>query len=251
VKLRPNYLILLRHGQSLWNREKRFTGWTDIGLSQKGIIEAQRAARILQDKRIAFDLCFTSVLRRAHETAAIVLKTMDLTSVPVRMSWRLNERHYGDLQGMTWWEASTRFGAKQVLIWQRHFSAVPPSISAHDPRFPGFDPLYSDLDTQDLPLTESLQDTQRRLIPCWQDEIGPALKDGKRILLVAHNNTIRSLLQFLLHLDEADIQKVTIRTGEPLACKFDVKGNLVSYSYLRWKPKFKDCTQKLLNYCLP
>jgi len=244
-------LILLRHGQSLWNREKRFTGWTDIGLSKKGDIEAQRAALILQKKKVSFDLCFTSVLRRAHETAAIVLKTMGLTSVPVRKIWRLNERHYGALQGMTWWEASTQFGAKQVLIWQRHFSAVPPSLSPQDPRFPGLDPLYSNLNPQDLPLTESLQDTQRRLIPCWQEEIAPALKEGKRILLVAHNNSIRSLLQFLLPLDEAGIQKVTIRTGEPLVCKFNDEGNLINYSYMRWKPKLKDCTQKLLNYCLP
>jgi len=244
-------LILLRHGQSLWNREKRFTGWTDIELSKKGISEAQLAAKILQDKRIVFDLCFTSVLRRAHETAAILLKTMNLTTVPVWRSWRLNERHYGALQGMTWWEASTRFGPKQVLIWQRHFSAEPPPISHDDSRFPGFDPLYSDVDPQDLPLTESLQDTQQRLIPYWQEEIAPALKEKKRILLVAHNNSIRSLLQFLLHLDEAGIQQITIRTGEPLVCKFDAKGNLVSYSYMRWKPKLKDCTQKLLNYCLP
>ena len=244
-------LILLRHGESLWNHEKRFTGWTDIGLSKKGVIEAQRAARILQNKRMMFDLCFTSVLRRAHETATLVLKAMNLTFVPVRRSWRLNERHYGALQGMTWWEASTRFGAKQVLIWQRHFSAVPPSLSPQDPRFPGFDPLYSDLDPQELPLTESIQDTQHRLIPCWEEEIAPALIEKKRILLVAHNNSIRSLLQFLLPLDEAGIQQVTIRTGEPLVCKFDAKGNLVSYSYMRWKPKLKDCTQKLLNYCLP
>jgi 2,3-bisphosphoglycerate-dependent phosphoglycerate mutase len=244
-------LIVIRHGESLWNREKRFTGWTDIGLSQKGIIEAQRAARILQDKRMTFDLCFTSVLQRAHETAAILLHTMNLTSVPVRTSWRLNERHYGALQGMTWWEASKQFGAKQILIWQRHFSAVPPSMSPDDPRFPGFDPLYSNLDPQDLPLTESLKDTQHRVIPCWEKEICPALKEGKRILLVAHNNTIRSLLQFLLHLDETGIQRVTIRTGEPLVCKFDANGNLASYSYMRWKPRLKDCTRKLLNYCLP
>lgn len=244
-------LVLLRHGESLWNREKRFTGWTDIGLSPKGVNEAQRAAQILKGKRMMFDLCFSSVLSRAHETATIVLKNMDLTSVPVRKSWRLNERHYGALQGMTWWEASTQFGAKQVLIWQRHFSAVPPSLSPQDPRFPGLDPLYAGLNSQDLPLTESLQDTQRRLIPCWKEDIAPLLKEGKRILLVAHNNSIRSLLQFLLHLDEASIKQITIRTGEPLVCKFDAKGNLVSYSYMRWKPRLKDCTQRLLKYCLP
>ncbi|GJL69613.1 MAG: 2,3-bisphosphoglycerate-dependent phosphoglycerate mutase [Nitrospirales bacterium] len=244
-------LILLRHGQSLWNREKRFTGWTDIELSKKGVMEAQRAAQILKDKRVTFDLCFTSVLCRAHGTAGIVLKAMNLTSVPVRRSWRLNERHYGALQGMTWWEASSQFGPKQVLIWQRHFSAVPPLISSQDPRFPGLDPLYSDLDSQDLPLAESIKCTQHRLIPYWQEEIAPALQEGKRVLLVAHNNSIRSLLQFLLHLDEAGIKKVTVKTGEPLVCKFDARGNLVSYSYMWWKPKLKDCTQKLLNYCLP
>jgi len=244
-------IIILRHGESLWNHEKRFTGWTDIGLSKKGICEAQRAALILENKKIIFDLCFTSVLRRAHETAAIVLQAMGLPFVPILRSWRLNERHYGALQGMTWWEASSRFGAKQVLIWQRHFSAVPPPLSPQDPRFPGLDPLYSELRSQDFPLTESLKDTQQRLIPCWQEEIAPALKEGKRILLVAHNNSIRSLLQFLLPLDEAGIQQVTIRTGEPLVCTFDAKGNLANYSYLRWKPKLKDCTQKLLNYCLP
>lgn len=251
VRLRSNYLVLLRHGQSLWNREKRFTGWTDTALSQKGILEAKRAAQILKNKHMAFDLCFTSLLNRATETVKTVLRTMGQESIPVHTSWRLNERHYGALQGLTWWEASTRYGAKQILIWQRHFSAKPPEVTKDDPRFPGNDPRYSNIDPQNLPFSESLEDTQNRLIPYWKMEIFPSLLQNKNILLIAHQNSLRSLLKYLSKINDQDIQKVTLKTAEPVICKFDEEGNFVDYSYIRWEPKIQDYTQRILHAFLP
>jgi 2,3-bisphosphoglycerate-dependent phosphoglycerate mutase len=251
VKLRTNYLVLLRHGQSLWNREKRFTGWTDTPLSQKGIIEAKRAAQILKNKHMAFDLCFTSLLSRAADTVKIVLQTMGQESIPVHKSWRLNERHYGALQGLTWWEASTRYGTKQVLIWQRHFSAKPPALTRDDPRFPGNDSYYAAVDPQDLPCSESLEDTQNRLVPYWQTEIFPSLLQNRNILVIAHQNSLRSLLKYLAGISDQDIPKVTLKTAEPVICKFDEKGNFAGYSYLRWKPKIQDYAHRLLHTILP
>jgi 2,3-bisphosphoglycerate-dependent phosphoglycerate mutase len=251
AKIRPNYVILLRHGQSLWNREKRFTGWTDTSLSEKGILEAQRAVAILKKKHLTFDVCYTSVLSRATETVNKVLQSMGQTDIPVHASWRLNERHYGALQGLTWWEASSRYGAKQVLIWQRHFKAKPPALPKDDPRFPGNDPQYSDLDPRHLPYGESLEDTQNRLMPYWQTEIFPSLLQNKNILIIAHQNSLRSLLKYLSHINEQDIKKVTLKTAEPVMCTFDEEGNFVNYSYIRWQPKIQDYTHRLLHSVLP
>jgi 2,3-bisphosphoglycerate-dependent phosphoglycerate mutase len=251
VKLRSNYLILLRHGQSLWNREKRFTGWTNASLSEKGITEAQRAVAILKKKNLTFDVCYTSLLSRATETVKTVLHAMGQESIPIHASWRLNERHYGALQGLTWWEASNRYGAKQVLIWQRHFRAKPPELTKDDPRFPGNDSRYSDIDPQDLPFSESLEDTQNRLIPYWRTDIFPSLLQNKNILIIAHQNSLRSLLKYLSDINDQDIKKVTVKTAEPVICTFDEEGNFVDYSYLRWKPKIQDYTHRLLHTFLP
>jgi 2,3-bisphosphoglycerate-dependent phosphoglycerate mutase len=241
----------LRHGQSLWNREKRFTGWTDISLSKKGILEAQQAAAILKKNHLTFDICYTSVLTRAMETVEILLPLLGQGTIPVHRSWRLNERHYGKLQGLTWWEAANQFGAKQVFIWQRHYTARPPGLTQDDPRFPGHDPLYANVDPQDLPLSESLADTQNRLLPYWQTEIFPALLQRKNILLIAHQNSLRSLLKYLSHLNDEDIKQVTVKTAEPIMCTFDAEGKFVNYSYIRWQPKIQDYTHRLLHKLLP
>lgn len=251
AKIRPNVMILLRHGQSLWNREKRFTGWTDTKLSAKGIMEAQRAVAILKKKQLVFDVCFTSLLCRATETVKTVLHEMGQDHVPVHASWRLNERHYGALQGLTWWEASARYGAKQVLTWQRHFRAKPPELTQDDPRFPGNDPRYSDIDPRHLPYSESLEDTQRRLLPYWQTEIFPSLLQNKNILIIAHQNSLRSLLKYLSQINDQDIRRVTLKTAEPVLCRFDEEGNFVDYAYFRWKPKIEDYTHRLLHAFLP
>lgn len=251
VRKRSNYLVLLRHGESLWNREKRFTGWTDTALSEKGIREARRAAEILKNKHMIFDLCYTSLLSRATDTVKIVLRTMEQESIPVHTTWRLNERHYGALQGLTWWEASTRYGAKQVLIWQRHFAARPPALTKDDPRYPGHDLRYSHIGPHDLPLTESLEDTQNRLVPYWETEIYPSFLQNKNILVIAHQNSIRSLLKYLSKISDQDIPKVTLKTAEPITCKFDQQGKFLNYSYLRWKPKIQDYTYRILNTFLP
>lgn len=241
----------MRHGQSVWNREKRFTGWTNISLSKKGITEAQRAVAILKKKHLTFDVCFTSVLKRANETVQTMLHLLGQESIPVHSSWRLNERHYGALQGLTWWEASNRYGAKQVLIWQRHYSAKPPELTKDDPRFPGNDPLYANLNPQNLPLSESLEDTQNRLLPYWQTEIFPKLLQNKNVLIIAHQNSLRSLLKYLSHYNDEDIKKVTLKTAEPVICKFDEEGNFIHYSYLRWQPKIQDYTHRLAHMVLP
>ena len=244
-------LFILRHGQSLWNRQKRFTGWTDTHLSEKGAKEAQRTAELLMRERVAFDVCFTSRLSRAVQTAKILLKTMQIETIPIHTSWRLNERHYGALQGLTWWEASTQYGAKNVLAWQRHYSARPPALSPDDPRFPGKDPQYSDIPPHDLPLAESLEDTQKRVIPFWQEEIFPALQQNKKIIIIAHHNSIRSLLKYLANISDHDIPKVTVKTAEPVVCDFDTKQHFLRYSYMRWPVKIQDLTKRWLQSLLP
>ena len=221
-------VTLLRHGQSVWNHEKRLTGWTDVGLSEQGIAEAKRAGQLLKDKGYTFDLCFTSCLTRAIDTVRIVLETMNLEEIPVQKSWRLNERHYGKLQGLSWREAAKKYGPKQVLIWQRHFDVRPPVLDSGDPRFPGHDPIYSELTKADLPHTESLKDTLTRTLPYWQDRIMPEVRKGKRILIVAHHNSLRGLVKYLDNIADADIPKMTIRTADPLVYSLNAWANLLA-----------------------
>ncbi len=173
-------LTILRHGKSIWNKEKRFTGWTDVELSPRGIAEAKQAGQLLKARSVTFDLCFTSYLNRAIETLRLVLDTMNLSHVPIQKDWRLNERHYGTLQGLDWWEATRKYGAKQVLIWQRHFDVPPPPVDLTDTRFPGNDQMYSHLSSADLPQSESLKDTLARFLPFWQDVAVPVLRQKGR-----------------------------------------------------------------------
>jgi 2,3-bisphosphoglycerate-dependent phosphoglycerate mutase len=216
-------LVLLRHGQSEWNRDGRFTGWTDVDLSPRGVEEAEHAGRVLRANGHTFDLCFASVLRRAERTARIVLDTMDLPEVAIRQSWRLNERHYGALQGLRAWGAMRRYGPLPVMRSKRVYSYRPPALAPDDPRHPGGDPLYTNLEAGELPHTESLKDTLLRLLPYWEAEIAPALRAGKRVLLVSHKNTLRVLIKLIEGRRETDVARIRAPTCTPLVFELDAQ----------------------------
>lgn len=209
-------LVLLRHGESVWNRENRFTGWTDVGLSEKGVEEAIRAGRTLKREGFVFDVAYTSVLKRAIKTLWLVLEEMDLMWIPEYRHWRLNERHYGALQGLNKAETAEKHGLEQVHIWRRSYDIPPPPLSADDERFPGRDPRYAGLSPGDIPLTESLKDTVARFLPYWHETIAPAVLEGKRILITAHGNSLRALVKYLDLVSDADIVNLNIPTGIPL-----------------------------------
>ena len=214
-------LVLLRHGESVWNRENRFTGWTDVGLTDKGHEEAVQAGQSLQRDGFAFDVAYTSVLKRSIKTLWLVLEEMDQMWIPVRRSWRLNERHYGALQGESKAEMSERLGAEQVHQWRRSFEVRPPALTRDDPRYPGRDRRYVDVPADQIPLCESLQDTIARAIPYWEDEIAPALRAGKTVLIVAHGNTLRAMVKYLDKIADDKIPAVNIPTGVPIVYKLD------------------------------
>ena len=229
--MEPTKLVLLRHGQSTWNKQKKFTGWTDVDLTQDGIAEAQKAGRLLRQECYVFDLAYTSVLKRAIRTLWIVLDRMDLMWIPVYRSWRLNERHYGDLQEHTHREMEDIHGKKQVHLWRRGYAVRPPVLSDRrsDERFPGRDLRYKGVDPKDLPLTESLKDAVARILPYWRAEIAPVLKQGRRTLIVAHGNTLRALVKHLNHISDANISKLNITTGIPLVYELDRKLEVSKY----------------------
>lgn len=226
-------LALLRHGQSIWNREKRFTGWTDVELSDQGAIQAEHAGRLLAAHGYAFDLCFTSCLRRAIDTLRIVLGTMGLEGIPVRESWCLNERHYGALQGLSWWEAVRKYGLRRLLRLRRRFALPPPQIDSSDPRFPGHDPRYAALSGVTLPCGESLRDTQMRVLPYWQEAIVPELRRGKCVLVVAHHNTLRAIVKHLDDIADGDVVRVRIPTAQPIVYELDDEVKAVRHYYLK------------------
>jgi 2,3-bisphosphoglycerate-dependent phosphoglycerate mutase len=215
-------LVLLRHGQSLWNLENRFTGWTDVALTDQGRAEAVQAARRLVQAGFSFDLAFTSVLRRAIDTLQIVLEEMRLEEIPTVQRWELNERHYGALQGLNKAETARRLGEKLVMSWRRSYAARPPALEWDDHRHPRFDRRYAALPAEALPGTESLADTERRLLPCWQAEIAPALRAGRRVLVAAHGNSLRALVRYLEDVSEAETPGISIPTGRPWIYEFDV-----------------------------
>ncbi len=241
-------LTILRHGKSIWNKEKKFTGWTDVPLSPRGISEAKSAGKLLKSKNIQFDLCFTSYLNRAIETLRIVLETMQLPQIPIQKDWRLNERHYGALQGLGWLEAANRYGPKQVISWQRSFDIPPPPLEVTDDRYPIHDALYRGIDSNCLPRSESLKDTLARLLPFWQDVAIPELQKGKNLLIVAHHNSLRGLLKHLDNISDEDIATVTIPTGEPMV--FDLNEQLlpITRGYLRRRSPFSSFAQKLISH---
>ena len=209
-------MVLLRHGESDWNKENRFTGWVDVGLSEKGDQEALESGRVLKREGYAFDVAYTSVLKRAIKTLWIVLEEMDLMWIPVYRSWRLNERHYGALQGLDKAETAERHGEAQVKIWRRSYDIPPPPLTRDNPLYPGKDPRYADLRPEEIPLTECLKDTVERFLPYWHETIAPAVKSGKRVLISAHGNSLRALVKYLDHIPEKDIVELNIPTGIPL-----------------------------------
>lgn len=225
-------LVLLRHGESSWNKENRFTGWTDVDLSERGLQEARKAGIILKDENYTFDMAFTSVLKRAIRTLWIVLDQMDLMWIPVQRSWRLNERHYGALQGLNKTETARKYGEQQVHIWRRSYDIRPPLLSKDDPRSPASDPRYGDLSDNELPMTECLKDTVERFLPYWHDNIAPVLLSGKKIIVSAHGNSLRALVKYLDKISDDDIVGLNIPTGIPLVYELDDKLNALNHYYL-------------------
>jgi len=225
-------LVLLRHGESVWNRENRFTGWTDVDLSERGREEAREAGRLLAAEGLGFDLAFTSVLKRAIRTLWIALDEMDLMWIPVRNSWRLNERHYGDLQGLNKAETAAKFGEQQVKIWRRSYDVPPPALAAEDPRHPAADPRYRDVPRQELPLTECLKDTVARFLPLWNESIAPEVARGRRVIIAAHGNSLRALIKYLDGVSEQDIVELNVPTGIPLVYELDAQLKPIRHYYL-------------------
>jgi 2,3-bisphosphoglycerate-dependent phosphoglycerate mutase len=225
-------LVLLRHGESTWNLENRFTGWTDVDLTPKGIQEAHEAGRLLREGGYTFDLSFTSVLKRAIRTLSIVLDDMDLLWVTVQKSWRLNERHYGDLQGLNKSETAAKFGEKQVLVWRRSYSDPPPPLAPEDPRFPGHDRRYADVPREQLPLTESLKETVARFLPYWHERIAPEVRAGRRVVIAAHGNSLRALVKYLDGVSEEEIVGLNIPTGIPLVYQLEDDLRPIRHDYL-------------------
>jgi 2,3-bisphosphoglycerate-dependent phosphoglycerate mutase len=214
-------LVLVRHGESTWNKENRFTGWTDVDLSDKGRQEAKEGGRVLKAEGYTFDVAYTSVLKRAIRTLWTVLDEMDLMWIPVHRTWRLNERHYGALQGLNKAETAAKFGEDQVKIWRRSYDIPPPALEASDERFPGRDPRYASLTKAELPLTECLKDTVARFLPYWHETVAPAVRSGKKVLIAAHGNSLRALVKYLDNISEADIVELNIPTGMPLVYELD------------------------------
>jgi len=225
-------IVLLRHGESAWNLDNRFTGWTDVDLTPKGIEEAGESGRLLLEAGYTFDVAYTSVLKRAIRTLWIVLDRMDLMWIPVHRSWRLNERHYGALQGLNKAETAAQHGEAQVKIWRRSYDVPPPALTEDDPRHPGRDRRYAALTTAELPLTESLKHTVARFLPYWHETIAPSVRDGKRVLIAAHGNSLRALVKYLDNISEQDIVELNIPTGVPLVYELDADLKPLRHYYL-------------------
>lgn len=240
-------IVLLRHGESTWNKENRFTGWTDVDLSEKGIQEAKTAAQLLTEGGYTFDIAFTSVLKRAIRTLWITLDGMDLMWIPVYRSWRLNERHYGALQGLNKAETAEKFGDAQVKQWRRSYDIRPPSLEESDVRFPGHDPRYKDIPADFLPLTECLKDTVERFLPYWVDSIVPAIKSGKKVLIVAHGNSLRSLVKHLDNISDEEIPELNIPTGVPLVYELDENMRPITHYYLGNAEEINKAMQAVAN----
>jgi 2,3-bisphosphoglycerate-dependent phosphoglycerate mutase len=225
-------LVLLRHGESTWNEENRFTGWTDVDLSKKGLAEAKRAGQTLKAEGFTFDIAFTSVLKRAIRTLWITLDEIDQMWIPVYNSWRLNERHYGALQGLNKAETAAKYGDQQVKLWRRSYDVQPPALTPDDPRYPGRDPRYQDLDPRDVPLTECLKDTVARFLPYWHETIVPMIRSGKRVMIAAHGNSLRALVKYLDNISDEEIVGLNIPTGVPLVYELDTDLKPIQHYYL-------------------
>jgi len=240
-------LVLVRHGESTWNKENRFTGWTDVDLSAKGIEEAREGGRVLKREGFTFDVAYTSVLKRAIRTLYLVTDEMDLLWVPVHRAWQLNERHYGALQGLNKAETAEKFGEAQVKIWRRSYDIPPPELTPDDERFPGRDPRYAGLSKAELPLTECLKDTVARFLPYWHSTIAPQVKAGKRVLIAAHGNSLRALVMYLDSVSEEAIVELNIPTGMPLVYELDADLKPVKSYYLGDPEKVKAAMEAVAN----
>ena len=232
-------LVLIRHGESTWNKENRFTGWTDVDLSDKGRQEAAEGGKVLREAGITFDVAYTSVLKRAIRTLWTVLDQMDLMWIPVYRTWRLNERHYGALQGLNKSETAEKYGEAQVKIWRRAYAIAPPPLTADDDRYPGKDARYANLTPEELPLTECLKDTVARFLPIWHETIAPAIRSGKKVLIAAHGNSLRALVMYLDKVSEDEIVELNIPTGMPLVYELDDDLKPIRHYYLGDPEKVK------------
>lgn len=226
-------LVLVRHGQSIWNLENRFTGWTDVPLSEKGVKEAQEAGMVLKEKGFTFDLAFTSVLKRAEDTLDYILKEMDLSDIEIRHSWRLNERHYGALQGLNKDDTKKKYGEEQVKLWRRSADVRPPALTKEDERYPGHDSKYKDLTEEELPTTENLIDTIHRVITYWNTDIKQELEQGKQVIIVAHGNSLRGLMKYLDNMSDEEVMNLEIETGNPICYELNDDLTPIRHYYLK------------------
>ncbi len=240
-------LVLLRHGESTWNRENRFTGWTDVDLTEQGVAEAGLAGRLLADEGFRFDVAYTSVLKRAIRTLWIVLDELDQMWIPVHRSWRLNERHYGALQGLNKAETAKRYGDEQVLVWRRSYDTPPPVLESGDERYPGGDPRYAGLGAGEVPHTECLKDTVERFLPYWHETIAPRVRAGERVIIAAHGNSLRALVKYLDDVSEEDIVGLNIPTGVPLVYDLDDALKPLGSRYLGDADEVQKAMQSVAN----
>ncbi len=225
-------IVLIRHGESTWNKENRFTGWTDVGLTEKGLAEAIAAGQLLKNEGYRFDVAYTSVLKRAIKTLWTVLEEMDRMWIPVHHSWRLNERHYGALQGLNKSETAAKYGEEQVLVWRRAYDTPPPPLDANDPRMENDNPRYANLAAGEFPRTECLKDTVDRFLPYWHETIAPTVKSGKNVIIAAHGNSLRALIKYLDDVSDADIVGLNIPTAQPLVYELDANLKPIRHYYL-------------------
>ena len=226
-------LVLVRHGQSVWNLENKFTGWTDVALSEQGVKEAIEAGKVLKEKGYHFDLSFTSVLKRAEDTLNYILKEMGEENIEIKRSWRLNERHYGALQGLNKDETKQKYGENQVLLWRRSTDVKPPEVDVTDPRYPGNDEKYKDLTESELPKTENLLDTIKRVVEYWNSDIKEEIQNGKKVIIVAHGNSLRGLIKYLDDISDEDIVKLELQTGNPICYELDDNLKPIKHYYLK------------------
>lgn len=240
-------LVLIRHGESEWNKSNLFTGWTDVDLTEKGVNEAKKSGKLLKEEDFTFDIAYTSVLKRAIRTLWFVMEEMDLMWIPVIRDWRLNERHYGALQGLNKAETAAKYGDEQVHIWRRSYDTRPPALETSDLRFPGQDPRYADIPKDELPLTECLKDTVARFLPLWNDEIAPQVKAGKKVVIVAHGNSLRALVKHLDNVPEEEIVSLNIPTGVPLVYELDENLQPIKHYYLGDQEAIKKAMEAVAN----
>jgi 2,3-bisphosphoglycerate-dependent phosphoglycerate mutase len=240
-------VVLIRHGESVWNKENRFTGWTDVDLSEKGREEAKKAGQTLKNEGFIFDVAFTSVLKRAIRTLWTVLDEMDLMWIPIKHSWRLNERHYGVLQGLNKAETAAKYGDDQVLVWRRSYDIPPEPLTRDDVRYPGNEPRYQNMKEKDVPLTECLKDTVARFLPYWHETIAPAIKDGQRVIIAAHGNSLRALVKYLDNISDEEIVHLNIPTGMPLVYELDDNLKPLKHYYLGDPEEVKKAMEAVAN----